>query len=546
MPAGVRRWRTPLAALLLGAFTPLAFAPTGWWWLIPLTLAPLLWRALLRPCAPRVAAWLGWLWGFGLFMVGTGWIQVSLSVYGELPWLLGWLAVALLAAFLALFPAAALWLAARGSRCAAVRLLALAPAAWVLAEWVRGWVFTGFPWLSLGDSQAPDGWLAPLAPVVGHFGLSGLLVMAAGGLVLVAQCVCRIVWGAKVPPGRPDHSESAGADRSVPESSGSVSPRQRDSGGALTQSAPVRSVTICITAGALSLLLPLAIARGLAGVEWSTPVGEPVPVELLQPDVAQQVKWDPAHTQKVVDQVLGQVRAATAQWVVLPETAVPFFLQQMPAAVLGALHEPVRERGADLLVGLPTLAGDSYYNSVVTLGSTTAIPYSKHHLVPFGEFVPWGFRWFVDAVSIPLSDFSRGAPDQAPFALGGQRIAFMICYEDVFADEVAARGRDATVLINQTNDAWFGETAAPWQHAQQSQMRALENARPLLRATNNGVSLAADHRGRVTATLPPFKPGVLAVTVQGRSGTTPYQRWGDWLVVGLAGIVLLGVAIRRR
>ena len=447
-------------------------------------------------------------------MVGTGWIQVSLSVYGELPWLLGWLAVALLAAFLALFPAAALWAAARSSGCAAVRLLILAPAAWVIAAWVRGWIFTGFPWLSLGDSQAPDGWLAPLAPVLGHFGLSGLIVAAAGGLVLVARVVCRVLL--------PDADE-----------------------GAQNGSQPARWRTP-FALGATALLLPLILARSLAAVEWSEPVGEPVQVELLQPDVAQQLKWDPAHTQRVVDQVIGQVRAATAQWVVLPETAVPFFLQQMPAALLSALHEPVRERGADLLVGLPTLDGDSYYNSVVTLGSTTAIPYSKHHLVPFGEFVPWGTRWFVDAVSIPLADFSRGAPDQAPFELRGQRIAFLICYEDIFGGEVAARGQDATVLINQTNDAWFGETTAPWQHAQQSQMRALENARPLLRATNNGITLAADHRGRVTAALPPFQAGVLAVELQGRTGTTPYQLWGDWLVVGLAAIVLLGMLIRRR
>lgn len=526
-----RRWRTPLAALLLGAATPLAFAPNGWWWLIPLTLAPLLWRALLRPCAPRLAFRLAWLWGFGLFMVGTGWIQVSLSVYGELPWLLGWLAVTLLAAFLALFSALALWAAARVSGCAAVRLLLAAPAAWVLAEWVRGWVFTGFPWLSLGDSQAPDGWLAPLAPVVGHFGLSGLIVAAAGGLVLVARVVCRVLW--------------SGPDAGAQAVAGLSDSTARPDGGATWRTSLFTQRTP-LALGAAALLVPLTLAHGLAAVEWSEPVGAPVQVELLQPDVAQSLKWDPAHTQRVVDQVVKQVAAATAQWVVLPETAVPFFLQQMPAAVLGALHEPVRERGADLLVGLPTLDGDNYYNSVVTLGSTTAIPYSKHHLVPFGEFVPWGTRWFVDAVSIPLADFSRGAPDQTPFPLGGQRIAFMICYEDVFAGEVAARARDATVLINQTNDAWFGQTAAPWQHAQQSQMRALENARPLLRATNNGVTLAADHRGRVTAALPPFQPGVLAVELQGRSGTTPYQRWGDWLVVGLAGIVLLGVAIRRR
>jgi len=515
MPHGLRRWRTPLAALLLGAATPLAFAPSGWWWLAPLTLAPLLWRALLRPCAPGAAARLGWLWGFGLFMAGIGWIQVSLSVYGQLPWLLGWAAVALLAAFLAVFPAAALGLAARGPGCAGVRLGVLAPAAWLLTEWVRGWVFTGFPWLSLGDSQAPDGWLAPLAPVVGHFGLSALLVLAAGGVVLVARGLCR-VWCARA--GR---------------------------FGAEAGSGP-RPGVIPLAGGVVALLLPLALARAVAGIEWSAPAGEPVRVELLQPDVAQSLKWDPAHTRTVVDQVVRQVATATAPWVVLPETAVPFFLQEMPPAVLGALHEPLRARGAELLIGLPTLAADDYYNSVVALGSTTAIAYSKQHLVPFGEFVPSGFRWFVDAVSIPLADFSRGAPDQSPFALGGQRIAFMICYEDIFASEVAPRAREATLLLNQTNDAWFGQTAAPWQHAQQSQMRALENARPLLRATNNGVSLAADHHGRVIAALPPFAPGMLAVEVQGRSGVTPYQRWQDWPVVAFAVLVLLAAQARRR
>jgi apolipoprotein N-acyltransferase len=528
----VRHWRTPLAALLLGASTPLAFAPTGWWWLIPFTLAPLLWRALLRPCAPLVAARLGWLWGFGLFMAGTGWIQVSLSVYGELPWLLGWLAVALLAAFLALFPGLAMWVAVRGSNCAAARLLLLAPAAWALGEWVRGWVFTGFPWLSLGDSQAPDGWLAPLAPVVGHFGLSALIVLAAGGLVLLWQGVCRLprVTAGSVGDARHDGVEAAAGGRA----STADSP------------APWRGSRTATLAGLAALLLPLALARGLAGIEWSAPVGEPVRVELLQPDIAQQIKWDPAHTRAVVDQVVRQVAASTAQWVVLPETAVPFFLQQLPGDILGALHEPVLERGATLLMGLPTLAGERYYNSVVALGGTTTIAYSKHHLVPFGEFVPWGFRWFVDAVSIPLADFSRGDVGQAPLALGGQRVAFMICYEDVFADEVAARAGDATLLVNQTNDAWFGQTAAPWQHAQQSQMRALENARPLLRATNNGVTLAADHRGQVIAALPPFAPGALAVEVQGRKGTTPDQRWRDWPVVIFALLALLAVELRRR
>jgi len=495
----LRHWRSPGAALLLGASTPLAFAPTGFWWLIPLTLAPLLWRVGLRPAAPRFALRLGWLWGFGLFFLGVGWIQVSLSVYGELPWLLGWAAVALLAGFLSLFPAAALWALARLGQSSPVwvRLLLLAPALWTVSEWLRGWVFTGFPWLSLGDSQAPDGWLAPLAPVVGHFGLSGLLVLASGLLVLVAQAICR---------------------------------RQR-------------TAALASVAALLGLAMVGPVMRDL---EWSRPTGVPLSVELLQPDVAQAVKWDPAFAGRIVAQVTRQTAVTRAHWVILPETALPFFLSDLKPDVLERLTHGVRVRGGELLIGLPTADDRGYRNSVVSLGHTGAPTYHKHHLVPFGEYVPWGFRWFVEAVAIPMSDFSPGEPTPPPMALSGQRIAFMICYEDIFASEVARRAADATVLVNQTNDAWFGRTAASWQHAQQSQMRALENARPLLRSTNNGITLAADHRGRVLAALPPFTPGTLAATLQGRTGTTPYQRWGDGLVLGVSTLVLLLVAGWRR
>ncbi len=485
-----------VAAFLLGALTSQAFAPTGWWWLPPFSLAPLLWLCLAGNAGPLTAFRLAWWWGFGLFFVGIGWIQVSLTIYGELPWLLGWAAVALLAGFLALFPASALWLAATLVRRQLPRLLLAAPAAWVLSEWLRGWIFTGFPWLSLGDSQAPDGWLAPLAPVLGHFGISGLLVLAAALLALALQ------------------------------------------------PAPQRQAWRLL--GALAGLLTLGLLAAAAGrFEWSRPLGEPVRVALLQPDTEQSTKWSPGRAASIAESLAEQIELASdgADWVIAPETAIPVFLEDMPPGMLEGLRQPVLGRGAELLVGLPTGVRHGYYNSVVSLGSTANMPYHKHHLVPFGEFVPYGFRWFVDAVAIPMADFSRGGADQPPMALGDQRLALMICYEDIFASEVARRAVSSTLLVNLTNDAWFGETAASWQHAQQSQMRALENARPLLRATNNGVTLLADHRGRVIDALPRFSAGTLLVTVQGRSGDTPYQWWGDTLAVGLALLALLAAAL---
>jgi apolipoprotein N-acyltransferase len=193
-------------------------------------------------------------------------------------------------------------------------------------------------------------------------------------------------------------------------------------------------------------------------------------------------------------------------------------------------------------------------NSVILLdpqvaaGAAPAPRYDKRHLVPFGEFVPWGFRWFVDLMTIPLGDFGRGSPDQPPFAVGGQRVAFNICYEDVFGEELLpalTREDGATILANISNIAWFGDSHALPQHLQIARMRTLETARPMIRATNTGMTAAIDFDGRLLAALPPYQLGALSVTVQGRSGLTPYSRTGNWPVAALCLLVLAATALAK-
>jgi apolipoprotein N-acyltransferase len=232
---------------------------------------------------------------------------------------------------------------------------------------------------------------------------------------------------------------------------------------------------------------------------------------------------------------------------VLPETAFPVFYEDLRPSFLAELRELAQARDADILAGFPTgdLSG-AYYNSVVSIGAAPAQFYHKHHLVAFGEFVPPGFGWIVRVLHIPLSDFARGGKAQPPLRVAGQKVAVNICYEDVFGEEIVRALPEATLLVNVTNDAWFGESFAGWQHAQMSQMRALEAGRTMLRATNTGVTAIIDHKGRVVSALPEFITATLAGEAQGFEGMTPYARWGNAPVVLLMIGLLSLVGLRQR
>jgi apolipoprotein N-acyltransferase len=356
--------------------------------------------------------------------------------------------------------------------------------------------------LTLGYSQVPASPLAGYAPLVGAYGVSLLLALASGTLAWIA-----LGW------------------------------RQRH-----------RWLW-----GSAALAALFAGGQALRQVEWTTPAGGPTTVALLQGNIPQEMKWDPEVAAATLEHYARMAESSQARLIVLPETALPLFESELPPEYRERLEAIGRRNGGDLLTGLPTgsLFGD-YYNSVMTFGSAPSQYYHKVHLVPFGEFIPlkplWG--WVVTVLHIPLSDFARGSTAQRPLAIAGQRVAANICYEDAFGEEIIRQLPEASVLVNVSNLAWFGDSLSPWQHAQMSQMRALESGRMVLRATNTGVTAIIDARGNLLERLPLFTEGILEGEIQGYAGATPYVRWGNapMLVasLGLLGIALLAGRLRRR
>jgi apolipoprotein N-acyltransferase len=463
---------------VLGAATVAGFAPIG---LAPLpffSAAGLLW--LWQSAAtPRRAAALGFAFGMGLFLAGASWVYISLHQFGAMPAPLAAIATLLFCAILALYPAIAGYLQARFERPLAIRQMLLIPALWVLGEWLRGWIFTGFPWLALGYSQAASP-LAGYAPLAGVFGLSWLVWLCAGLLLALLRARGRM-------------------------------------------------------AAFAGLALVFGTGYGLKQFEWTLPQGAPVTVSLLQGNIPQEMKWDEARFASTVQLYQRLAQSSPAQLTILPETAIPRFLDRLDPELLRALAQTAGAHGGDLIMGLPVRdAAGRYHNSVLSLGVSPTQRYDKIHLVPFGEFIPPGFGWVLSILKIPLSDFFRGSTTQAPLALAGQKVAVNICYEDAFGEEIIRFLPEATLLVNVSNVAWFGDSLAPHQHLQIAQLRALETGRTMLRATNSGMTAIIDHRGNITAALPAFTQGVLQGTAQGRSGATPYVRWGNAPVIALA------------
>lgn len=477
------------AAALAGALAVGGFAPFGLFPLPVLALATLLW--LIDGLRPRAAALNGFAFGFGWFIAGVSWVNVSLSQFGGMPLPLSLLATVLFCAYLALFPAAACGaLQAPGVR-GALRPFLFA-ALWVLGEWLRGTLFTGFPWLASGYAHATPSPLSGYLPVLGVHGAAFAAALMAG---LLAQWALR---------------------------------------------------RLSLRPLLMSLAALLVVGAVLGQVRWTEPTGRSLTVSLLQGNIEQSMKWVPERLPESMNAYLDLARAWPADLVVLPETAIPLPYDEIDPAWLDA----VRATGRDVLMGAVTVGEvdgrPRYFNSAVAPGRDGA-RYSKAHLVPFGEFTPPLFAWTLQLLSIPMSDFGRGAAVQPPLELAGERVAVNICYEDVFGEELIAAARDATLLVNVSNTAWFGDSWAQPQHLQIAQARALELGRPMLRATNTGMTAAIQPDGRVTAVLPPFSRAALRVELQGYQGSTPFMVWGNVPVVALSlALVVLGVLRRKR
>ncbi|MAA73269.1 MAG: apolipoprotein N-acyltransferase [Salinisphaeraceae bacterium] len=489
-PGSLAPWLSTTAA---GAVLPLAFAPWSWWWLAPFCVAVLFHNAWTA--SPGRAFALGYLFGLGLFGVGVSWIHVSMTQYGGGGPVTSFIATGGLIALLALFPALALCLA-RGLRpqADAWALWASLPAAWLALEWLRTWLFTGFPWLLLGYSQTDAPLAAALAPVTGVLGLSAVVTLLAAALV---WCAAGRGWR--------------------------------------------RWAVTAIAVAALGAATHAGLTR-----DWTRPAGPPLEVALVQGNFDQAEKWRPENRSKTL------ARYATlsepleqADLIVWPETAMPLLYANLPTAYLDKLTRRLDAAEATLILGAPT-RGESgrIFNSAVAVGTSAA--YAKRHLVPFGEYVPLRglFGDLLDVLGAPESDFAPGA-QATLLPVAEYRAAIAICYEIIFPSEVASLAAGSNFIVNMSNDAWFGDSIGPWQHLQIARMRAMETQRYVLRATNTGVTAVINDRGRVRAQAQQFEAVKLVSNLVPRTGLTPYLRWRDAPLLITITVLLLFLTIRR-
>ena len=487
-----------LIFFVLGCVATLAFAPFGWSILVPLVLVPFLYVCLTN--SPRDSAKHGFWFGFGMFLTGTYWIYISVAVFGQAPI---WIALMLMVG-LVLIMSAYLWITGWFiSRLASGEpwlLLAVAPAVWVIVEWARGWLFTGFPWMSLGYSQV-DSLLAGWAPVIGVYGVSALLVLGSAAILVAIL--------------------TRGRQQMI----------------------------------ALGLvLLPVLVGAGLRSVDWTEPDGEPLTATIIQGGISQDRKWLTEQFQPTLDFYRSETRkVADSDIVVWPEVAIPAVTDRVEGYILG-LESDSRISEQTILFGIlervtERVVTPKVHNAIIAVNGEERQVYRKRHLVPFGEYfpVPAAVREWMRMMSLPHNDLTAG-DDVQPLihTLGGVKLAVAICYEDAYGAEQLYAMPDAGILINVSNDAWFGDSIAAHQHLEIARMRSLEVGRHTVRATNTGISAFIGPKGEVHEVGEQFMPVTMTRSVQPYKGTTPYASMGNGLVLGLAFLIVGGFWLRGR
>ncbi|HGG58994.1 MAG TPA: apolipoprotein N-acyltransferase [Gammaproteobacteria bacterium] len=493
-----------IAALLAGGLMTVAFAPMGWWFFAFFCMAALVY--LWLDATPREAAMTGYFFGLGFFGIGVSWVYNSIHEFGQAPAVVAGMLTVLFVLTLAAFPALVGWLQAPRRRWNArltPRLLLVLPALWVLVEWFRGWVLTGFPWLQLGYSQIDTLFSWPV-PILGVLGASWVVLVLVGALFLIA--------------------------------SGSLLAR-----------------SVAVSAVALTLVFCLQSGR----LRWTTPADRSLDVRLIQGNIAQENKWRKEWLIPTVDLYESLTKKnLKADLIVWPEVALPGEYQLFRKSVLDPLKTFLKARSTVLVTGVLYRSDKGVHNAMMRLGPVienekeknedTQI-YLKRHLVPFGEFIPFRdtLSWIGDMIILPAADLSPGERANT-LSIKGFEAAGSICYEDAYGAELAEMLPKANLLINISNDAWFGDSLAPHQHLEISRMRALETGRPLLRATNTGISATIDYRGTLRKVSPQFQVDVLEDEITPRYGATPFARWGNGAVLVMMLLSLLtGLVLGR-
>ena len=477
-------------SLVLGALLPLAFAPYSVWPLA-IVIPALMLCVIQSSLSLRNVFFAGWIFGIGYFGFGVYWVYNSLHDFGMAPPIVAGGITALLVLYLALFTGLifACWHYAK-QRTGDISLWLL-PLFWFALEWFKGWFLTGMPWLSLGYSQTGSP-LAGFAPLIGVYGISALCLVMVVALFLLLR------------------------DKRLP---------------------------------MLALLLGIPLAGWLLQqVDWTEPMAKPLRVTMVQGNIPQQLKWRSDQRQHIFRTYW---RETSQHWdsdlIIWPETALPGHSRQLERTLLPGLQDAALRNDSIILSGVMYAeAGQrQFYNSVMQFGAERGL-YHKRHLVLFGEYYP--MRWLLDGlssvISIPYSDLAAGPEQQELMRVQGYRLGVSICFEDVFSRDILLDLPAANLLVNVSNDAWFGNSSAPHQHLQIAQMRALETERAMLRATNTGISAFIDHKGRVIAESRQFRTESITEVVQGRSGATPFYYFAK--IQGLFALLPLALLLLLR
>ena len=504
MFASFQNWKKLLLCFVMGGILVGAFAPFNLYFLGFISLATLFY--LWRDSSPKLSFWLGLSFGYGLYGVGVSWVYVSLSTYGGMPLWMGIISVLGFTGLLALLIGLSGYVIARFF--SNYRAIAI-PCVWIVFEWVKSWLFTGFPWLDVGYTQTSS-WLISWAPVGGIYLVSFVVVTIASCLAVMAQKYSSLRL-----------------------------PRLKQ---------------------AACVLVLLCISYGLTFHDWSYPVGKPLSVGVVQPNTPIDLKWQHNYQSELISKLArlshglnntpqNKLSNTPVDLIVWPETALPLYSQQTDEAFWSS----ITPKGSALLTGIMDSPNRNdqheIYNAAALScdGQQPAI-YRKTHLVPFGEYLPlrFLFNWVLEYLQLPMSDLSSWKGNQSLNCGETLKIGLSICYEDAFAAEYRSNVGDATLLVNISEDAWFGDSFAPHQRQQMAQMRAAELARPLVRSANSGPSLLIDHKGDVLVTTPQFSVQAIQFMVQPHDGDTPFKRFGNWIIwLSFAGLMLLIMFNRR-
>ena len=479
-------FKTPTLSFFAGAIYPLGFAPFPWWPITILSVAIIfhLWTRADR----ATALWSAGFYGMGVYGVGVSWVYVSMVNFGNMQPVMAVVAVLLFALFLSLYFIVPVFiytlLAPRVSE--RHRLTILLPVLWVTFEWLRGTLFTGFAWLYLGYTVV-DTWFSGWATIAGVSAVSFVLAYLAGLAAYIFQA-------------------------------------RRETGKAV------------YGRGVFGVLILVVISWGLYSIRWAEQSGEPLDVALIQADIPLAEKWRPENRENLKQTYLSASRAIKkADLIVWPEAALPMILDQIskpylsdlqslkPALVFGVVERDYDGRDVNL------------FNSLAVMNKQAATPdqlqtYRKRHLVPFGEFFPLKplLGWLFDTFDIPMSDFTSGGSAQGNLSIKGLSVVPTICYEDAYPEDWRKQISDSHMILNISEDAWFGDSLAPHQRLQMARMRAIEFQRPVIRVSNSGLSTVIDERGEVGAISPQFKPALFNATVFPMQGETPYTNFGQW------------------